>query len=282
MVVSGVARSVRPVSVYGAEGLVGLLFSAIMNAAWRDRSERRSRASSYGYDAATRKMQSFRCAVLLHVYYPDLWDEIAMRLRGLERIAYDLYVNAVDGRTTRDWQAQVVREFPGAQVFASPNLGQDVGGTVSLLRHVDLSRYGLVCKIHTKKSTYNPEGGARWRHDLLRACLENPRDVFGIFDTRPEVTMLGSGQRVMVGNGMNQRECERLCDRLKVDRRHANSPWVAGCMFWCRPYILQALKDAKITQDEFVFAYGHDGTLAHAIERVFGALAASRGEIHWR
>ena len=48
------------------------------------------------------------------------------------------------------------------------------------------------------------------------------------------------------------------------------------------PYILQALKDARIRQSEFQFAYGLDGTLAHAVERVFGALAASRGEIYWR
>lgn len=227
-------------------------------------------------------MTSPRSVVLLHMYYPDLWTEIAGYLRNLDGTNFDLYVNAVDGRTIQNFPRQVVREFPGAQVFVSPNLGQDVGGTVSLLQHVDLSRYDFVCKIHTKKSTYDPAGGAEWRHDLLTACLDDPAAVFDVFAQCPQVTMLGSARRVMVGNGMNQRECERMCDRLKVDRRYVNSPWVAGCMFWCRPYVMQALKDAKITQDEFVFAYGHDGTLAHALERVFGGLAASRGEIYWR
>lgn len=223
-----------------------------------------------------------RCAILVHVYHPEVWEEMAARLRGMEEVCFDLYVNAVHGRTTAAWRERVCRQFPGARVFEFPNLGQDVGGTVALLEHVDLGRYDLICKLHTKKSTYLREGGAQWRHDLLSACLESPREVLEIFASHPDVTMLGSAQRVAVGNGMNQRNCERLCDRLKLDRRFVSSPWVAGCMFWCRPYVMQALKDAKLRQDEFQFAYGHDGTLAHALERVFGALAASRGEIHWR
>jgi len=53
-------------------------------------------------------------------------------------------------------------------------------------------------------------------------------------------------------------------------------------MFWCRPFVMQAPKDANMSQSEFQFAYGRDGTLAHAVERIFGALAATRGEIAWR
>jgi hypothetical protein len=32
----------------------------------------------------------------------------------------------------------------------------------------------------------------------------------------------------------------------------------------------------------FTTGYGRDGTPAHAMERIFGALAASRGEMRWR
>ena len=222
-----------------------------------------------------------RCAVLVHVYYPELWDEIARCLQNLNGTHFDLHINAVHGRTTPQWRNSVISQFPRAQVHFSPNLGEDVGGTVSLLAHVDLSRYDLICKLHTKKSTYDPVGGEWWRTDLLGACLDKPHEVFEAFSD-PRVTMVASGARVSTGNGMNHRQVLRLCERLKLDRRLASSPWVAGTMFWCRPYVMQALKDAGIRQDEFVCAYGFDGTLAHAIERIFGALAASRGEIFWR
>ena len=224
-----------------------------------------------------------RCLVLLHVYYPDLWDEIAAYLHNLDEAEFDLYVNVVDGCTSEDWKQGVVSEFPRAQIYSSPNIGADVGGTVALLQHVDLSDYGLICKLHTKKSEYCAGGiGDSWRGDLLRACLRKPREVLDIFASRPQVTMLGSANHNAVGHGINYRQCVRLCDRFKLDVRLLNSPWVGGTMFWCRPYVMQALKDANLRQDEFVFPYAIDGTLAHAVERIFGALAASRGEIYWR
>lgn len=222
-----------------------------------------------------------RCLVLVHVFYPELWEQIAQLLRRLDITRLDLRVNLVEGRTNTEWRHRLSKEFPRARVVCSPNLGQDVGGTLNLLKNTDLNHYDLVCKLHTKKSEYTPNA-ARWRTDLVRACLADPLDVFSIFAERPEVTMLGSAKWITTGNGINHRACLRLCDRLAIDQRLAASPWVAGCMFWCRPYVMQRLKDAGFQQHEFKVAYGRDGTLAHAVERIFGALARERGELYWR
>ena len=53
-------------------------------------------------------------------------------------------------------------------------------------------------------------------------------------------------------------------------------------MFWCRAFVMQALKDAGLRHLKFDTGYGRDGTLVHAVERIFGALPASRGKIRWR
>jgi lipopolysaccharide biosynthesis protein len=220
--------------------------------------------------------------VLIHVYHTEVWERIAAALHNLDASGFDLYINAVEGRTTDEWRQAVCREFPGAQIHLSPNLGQDIGGTLNLLQQIDLRSYDVVCKLHTKKSDYPGEPHGAWCADLLRACLDEPEEVFNIFEHRPEVTMIGSASRMGVGNGVNQRQCLQLCDRLQIDRRYAVSPWVAGCMFWCRTYIMQRLMAAGLNQREFVVPYGRDGTLAHAIERIFGALARSGGEMYWR
>lgn len=226
-------------------------------------------------------MQPCRLLVLAHVFYPEVWREIAELLHNLDGAGFHLRINVVEGRTTAHWRQALCKEFPGSQVHLSPNLGQDVGGTINLLGHVELDHYDLVCKLHTKRSDHHADG-PRWRADLLEACLIAPQEVLRIFSERPQVTMLGSARWLSVGNGVNQRECLRLCDRLGIDRHLAVSPWVAGCMFWCRPYVMQRLKDAGLSQAEFKVAYGRDGTLAHAIERIFGALATERGELYWR
>lgn len=224
-----------------------------------------------------------RCVVLAHVYHIDVWPELTSYLHALDPFKPDLYVNHVETRAPEEWPEDVRRDFAPARVFLSPNLGQDIGGTLALLPHVDFSRYDLVCKLHTKKSDWLPgRAGEQWRRDLLQACLDDPQEVFDLFERDERVTMVGSAKWIGTGTGRNPRDCLRLCDRLKLDPKHLQRPWVAGSMFWCRPFVMQTLKDARLSHLEFDTGYGRDGTLAHAVERIFGALAASRGEIRWR
>jgi lipopolysaccharide biosynthesis protein len=85
-----------------------------------------------------------------------VWPEIVDGLRALDPLGPDLYVNQVEARMPEAWADEVHRQFPKALVLLSPNLGQDIGGTLALLSHVDFSQYDLVCKLHTKKSDWLP------------------------------------------------------------------------------------------------------------------------------
>ena len=52
----------------------------------------------------------------------------------------------------------------------------------------------------------------------------------------------------------------------------------AGSMFWTRPEVLLPLADLGLTAADFGPETGAvDGTLAHAVERYLGVLAASQG-----
>ena len=95
--------------------------------------------------------------------------------------------------------------------------------------------------------------------------------------------MVASRLRIVGQIGKQNREnCYRLCDRLGLDRGLADGEFVAGSMFWCRTWVLQALNNAGLRQDEFEEGYAADGTLAHAVERVLGAIARSRGILYGR
>ena len=72
----------------------------------------------------------------------------------------------------------------------------------------------------------------------------------------------------------NEKNVKSLCSELEIDFSETYFP--AGSMFWCRADILEKLR--IISSDRFHVEDGLcDGTLPHAIERIFCLLAESKG-----
>ena len=142
-----------------------------------------------------------------------------------------------------------------------------------LLRHVELGLYDLVCKVHTKKSPYDPSAGAEWRRELLRALFDDLAAVFSAFGDRrvigDAVEPRPTSSDLMTVN-RDRRASRSLSPKLGLDHGLLDGQFVMGTMFWCRPFVFQALKDAGLDQAEFPAGYTRDGTLAHAVERIFG------------
>ena len=113
--------------------------------------------------------------VLAHVYYPELWDELAGYLANLPADAYDLYVNLVDDTFDPELLARIRDAFPEARVYVSENVGRDIGGHFHLLHNLSMADYPLFCLVHTKKSPHMSPGEAqRWRRKLLGPLMGSP------------------------------------------------------------------------------------------------------------
>jgi Lipopolysaccharide biosynthesis protein len=59
-------------------------------------------------------------AVMLHLYYQDLWPEFFTLLKAIPN-PYDIYISLSDGR--EDVSADIMRDFPNAMVIRYPNRG---------------------------------------------------------------------------------------------------------------------------------------------------------------
>jgi rhamnosyltransferase len=73
-------------------------------------------------------------AVLLHVYYTDMLDEIFLYLKNLNH-PFDLYVNLTTGYEVGSVE-KIKGQYPEAIITISPNKGVDVGGFYSLLKNL--------------------------------------------------------------------------------------------------------------------------------------------------
>jgi hypothetical protein len=229
-----------------------------------------------------------RIAVVVHLYYPDLWNELAAAIATLPEPC-DVFVSC--SLRARDAVARIVRaRFPGAVVFGIRNLGRDVLPFLHWLATSGVGRYEYVLKLHSKKSvhvvdpTLSPFGGGEgWRHQALGGLIgENSRAgaLVRALDARPDVGIVAPAGllydqiswRCAAGDVV-----ETLCARLALTGK-VGGRFPAGTMFWARTAALAPLAGTSEDLLDFEREAGQvDGTLHHAYERLFPLVAAARG-----
>ena len=113
-------------------------------------------------------------AVVAHVFYHDLWDEIAERLAASD-LAFDLFVTITDkGRETDALIEQAAERFPRARYLRYPEPGRDVLPFVHLVNAGVLDGYRAVCRIHTNARP-TAQDGDPWRRHLIGGILPEGR-----------------------------------------------------------------------------------------------------------
>jgi tetratricopeptide (TPR) repeat protein len=216
-----------------------------------------------------------RIAVVVHVYYPDLWPEIAASLRNVGE-QFDLYVSLVKGQSDHI-ERDVQEQFEGAFTFVFPNHGRDMFPFVYLCNTGVLSEYEAVCKVHTKKSPQRVDGDA-WRQLLIGPLLGSRERIIRIVDsfrTEPSVGIVAAGGSLLGCEnwGVNAHNLSELAHRAALHYSVKDLRFAAGSMFWIRGEVLSAIASLKLSETDFELEAGQlDGTMAHAVERFFSIL----------
>ena len=230
--------------------------------------------------------------VLVHVYYPDLWEELAGYLENLPRGTYDLYVNLVETTFTAELKRRIRDAFPIAKVHVSENIGRDIGGHFRLLQGVPLEQYRLFCLIHTKKSPHLAEGDALlWRRRLLNALMgsrELAVENLRLMLTDETVGLIGSRRCRDTKLRENAEKFAELLDRLGVKPDSREVEFLSGTMMYLRREVLQRIfercRDLPFEEgDDTPLGFHLDAQWAHAIERVIGNVVRDMNyRFEWR
>lgn len=224
-----------------------------------------------------------RFAVVMHVYYPELWPEFAEALRGLE-IDHDIYVTLTwRGEETEELAAEICANFPRAFVQPIENRGRDILPFLALINAGALDGYEAICKIHTKKSPHRDDGDHWRRHliagvlpeeglgRLLESFLADPRAAFWVAD--------GQHYSDVKWWGSNFEITRSLLRRLEIEIEREDLTFPAGSIYWVKPLMIGLLRAMKLGPQDFEAELAQvDGTLAHALERAMGMLARAAGQ----
>lgn len=222
--------------------------------------------------------------LIIHAYYPELLPEIFEYLRHWTLPYRALITVPNDGEKHTQAQQLIAQHLPNAtiELIPQPNRGRDILPFLQTLGRLDHNDQ-LILKIHTKKSLHRSDGDV-WRHDLYQKLLA-PAQVEAIWHAFQSTPALGlvAPQGHLLGMstywGSNERRVKALLKQITpTDHNLNNEIFSAGSMFYIRRAALAALTTLNLQPQDFEEEFGQtDGTLAHAIERLFVIAAWQNG-----
>lgn len=242
-----------------------------------NRSERERQLALFGKEV----QKNGRIALVLHLFYPDLWGETREYLLSIPE-PFDLFISvpAENDQIRRE----LLSDYPNSYIYSCPNRGRDIAPFIEILSAVQDCNYEFICKIHTKKSLHLKDGD-QWRNWLFAELLGDQKRVSEILHAFESDETLGlitpegylySG--IDIHSFINKRWIQKLSEVLAVGLHDFRFDYPAGSMFWCRAFTLQKLAASGIRAEDFETERGQlNRTLAHGIERIFGVLVMENG-----
>jgi hypothetical protein len=225
-----------------------------------------------------------RVAVVLHAFHTDLLPEFRAYLDHIP-VPADLFVST----DTEHKRAAVLACFAdwtkgSVEVRVMANRGRDIAPKLVGFAAVH-DRHDYVLHLHTKSSPHESRL-VGWRGYLLDTLLGSPGVIHGVFEAfarAPRLGMLAPQHidelRPWIRWGGNHAQAENLAARMDFPLPHAAPlDFPSGSMFWARSAALRPLLDLHLGLDDFQAETGQtDGTLAHAIERLYFLVCEQAG-----
>jgi lipopolysaccharide biosynthesis protein len=221
-------------------------------------------------------------AVFVHVHYPEIWREMSELLTTRMAAPFHLIV------TTSHPEDQIVipktRHLRSARLLHVANRGRDILPFLEALATTTGFEIGL--KLHTKKSPQRTDG-TEWRGEILDSLIPPRRSKL-----RTIIHRLRADRRIgfvtpasfclsvkpwVLLNAPGMVTVMHTLGAFLTENDLEDTYFAAGSMFWFRRPALAALVDARVLA-LFEAEEGQlDGTIAHAMERLFPVEARRQG-----
>ncbi|ESS71614.1 hypothetical protein WxcX [Methyloglobulus morosus KoM1] len=219
-------------------------------------------------------------AVVIHAFYEDVFDEMLEYLKNIHSVYLKLYVT-VPIELIESMQRKLQRQQHNFYALPVSNRGRDILPFIKIMPEVLKGGHDLLIKIHTKKSTHR-EDGDLWRKDIFEKLLSESaiRVNSNYLVKNRDIGILGPTEHIVPMNsylGSNAVRVSQLAARMGVDSNTLEQlNFVAGSMFMARTKAIIPLMNMALSETDFeAEAKQVDGTLAHALERLFSVSACA-------
>lgn len=235
-----------------------------------------------------------RVALMMHLYFPDLVDKSLSYAVNMPK-GSDLYITVPNDKMKGlvAERLEKVHHFGKTKVIVIENRGRDVSSLlVGCVPYVD--KYELICFMHDKKTTQmKPYAlGESFSYKCFEnnlASREYVENILYTFESNKRLGMLmppppchGPWWNVLGNEWFNNYDitvelAKKLDIKCAIDKEHEPITPL-GTMFWFRPKALKKLFDLKWKYEDFPKEpNNYDGTILHAVERIYGYVVQDSG-----
>lgn len=219
-----------------------------------------------------------KVAIVIHAFYVEVFDEILQHLETINKDIIKLFVTTPE-KQVPIVTSQLTENGYDFTCIGVSNRGRDILSFLKILPELYRQNFTYLIKVHTKKSVHRPDG-AHWRNDLYTKLLGQSvlEENIKFLQHHPEIGILSPEDHlVSMGHylAFNEKYIRNLSARLGMEMETVlQLPFVAGSMFSARIHALSPLLLFNFIEEDFELEQGQlDGTLAHAIERMFSVCA---------
>jgi lipopolysaccharide biosynthesis protein len=219
-----------------------------------------------------------KTAIILHLYYQDLWPEFKEKIIPILSDDVHLYISVVNSDSTHISDMKLYSNG----VYLVDNRGLDFGPFLLIYNELKNLNYKFVIKLHSKKSLHSPDKGKRWRVEMLNSLLGSSshfNNLIKYMETNTDIYMGGCGNWFRTRKDEWYTHSDRVgsmgvikkvADILNVED---HGSFFAGSMFITSTLYLDKLFnniDIMEFYNHFEYGYSIEGLVAHGMERVIG------------
>ena len=237
--------------------------------------------------------QSKKIALIFHAYFPDLIESTVRYVNAMPETA-DVYITTdTDEKKEFFEKAFSDNKFRHFEVIKIRNRGRDVSALLVASKGF-INDYDYVCFAHDKKvGQLSPKSiGAGFAYQCLENVLGSEgyvKNIIELFEENPRLGILmppppSHAQYFLTYSltwGPNYVETKKLYDKLGLrvpmsEKYYPIAP--LGTMFWFRPEGMKKLFDVDWEYEDFPEEPNKvDGTVLHAVERIYGVVEQDAG-----
>lgn len=223
-----------------------------------------------------------KLAVVIHVFYPEIFKEIMDLLRQHKAIDFSLYLTGTKQVLSEIKPLYESTDFSSVTTLETANRGRDILPFLKILPKVFEDGHNTILKLHTKGSNHLNRK-EHWRNQLFSKLIGkgSVEHALQIFRSNPAIGMMGPAGNILPMSlyyAANGRRVADLCYRMGLKKEQLSDlNFVAGSMFYARREALLPIVNFQLSETDFEpEAAQTDGTMAHALERAFaGGLIVS-------